>query len=37
MYRCTLKSCNAYICNTSGRASSMDVLEGIYGEFVDIS
>ena len=26
MYKCTLKSCNAYICNASGHASCIDVL-----------
>ena len=26
MYKCTLKSCNAYICNSSGHASCINVL-----------
>ena len=26
MYKCTLKSCNAYICNTFGRTRYIDVL-----------
>ena len=26
MYKCTLKSCNAYICNASGRATYINVL-----------